>query len=66
MAKPSVYELWQEAGGESAHSYDRDQFVASMREHGYLLSPGDDGYEEGPKGLPCGWPHRGEAGTEPG
>jgi hypothetical protein len=58
MAKPGVYELWQQAGGESAHSYDRDRFISLMREHGYLLSPGDEGYGEAPRNLPCGWPGR--------
>ena len=66
MAKPSVYELWQQAGGETP-DYDRDRYVALMCEHGYILSPGDDGYEEAPKGLPCGWPHRNDAAeAEPG
>ena len=42
MAKPSVYELWLQAGGDNPAAYDRDRFVALMREHG----------------LPCGWPGR--------
>jgi hypothetical protein len=58
MAKPSVYELWLQAGGDNPAAYDRDRFVALMREHGHLLKPGDDGYEDAPKGLPCGWPGR--------
>jgi hypothetical protein len=53
---PSVYELWLQAGGETPDAYDRDRFIALMKEHGYILSPGDDGYAEAPKGLPCGWP----------
>ena len=55
--KPSVYELWLQAGGETP-DYDRDRYIELMREHRYLLKPGDDGYEEAPKGLPCGWPNR--------
>lgn len=66
MAKPSVYELWLQAGGDKPAAYDRDRFTALMREHGYLLSPGDDGYEEAPKGLPCGWPHKDKISSEKG
>ena len=31
-----------------------------MHEHGYLLRPGDEGYDEAAANLPCGWPHRPE------
>lgn len=64
MAEPSVYELWQQAGGESP-DFDRTRYLDLMHEHGYLLRPGDDGYEEAPKGLPCGWPHRDEVAKGP-
>ena len=32
MAEPSAYDLWQQAGGESAHTFDRDLFVELMYE----------------------------------
>jgi hypothetical protein len=43
-------ELWHQAGG------DGERYRRLMREHGHLLSPGDEGYEEGSRNLPCGWP----------
>ena len=48
--KPGPFELWQQAGGDGARYRDL------MREHGHLLSPGDEGYEDAPRNLPCGWP----------
>jgi len=66
MAKPSVYELWLQAGGGNHAKYDRDRYLSLMREHGYLASPGDDGHGEGPKGLPCGWPHAQKISSEEG
>ena len=63
--KPGVYQLWQQAGGENHAEYDRDRFIALMREHGYLLCPGDEGYEDAPRNLPCGWPHRDEVEKGP-
>jgi hypothetical protein len=27
-----------------------------MHEHGYVLKPGDEGYAQVPRTLPCGWP----------
>ena len=47
---PSPIELWQQAGE------DPGRYRELMREHGLLLSPGDEGYAEAPKTLPCGWP----------
>jgi hypothetical protein len=54
-ARPGPFELWRAAGGGSP-DYDRDRYLALLREHGHLLKPGDDGYEEAPADLPCGWP----------
>lgn len=50
-ARPGPAELWQQAGG------DGERYRQLLRQHGHLLGPGDDGYEEAPAGLPCGWPH---------
>jgi hypothetical protein len=48
--EPSMGNLWQEAGG------DRERYRALLHEHGLLLRPGDDGYEEAvARALPCGW-----------
>lgn len=49
-SRPAPSELWQQAGG------DGDRYRELLREHGHLLSPGDEGYEEAPASLPCGWP----------
>ncbi len=54
-AKPGPFELWQQAGGDGA------RYRELMREHGHLLSPGDEGYDETSRNLPCGWP--GKRGT---
>lgn len=58
MRRPSVYELWLQAGGETPEEYDRDRYTELLREHGHLLKPGDEGYGEASRNLPCGWPHR--------
>ena len=51
MAKrPDAYELWVQSGENP------ERYRELLREHGYLLSPGDDGYEDAPRNLPCGWP----------
>jgi len=55
-AEPSLAELWQQAGGDS-HRY-----VELLREHGMALKPGDEGYEDAPRVLPCGWPGEGKPG----
>lgn len=52
-ARPGPSELWQQAGG------DGERYRQLLRQHGHLLSPGDEGYEEGRAGLPCGWPGKG-------
>jgi hypothetical protein len=54
-ARPSPMKLWQEAGG------DGERYRELMRQHGHLLSPGDEGYDETSRNLPCGWP--GNRGT---
>lgn len=48
--RPSAYELWMEAGE------DRARYRELLRQHGHLLSPGDEGYEQASATLPCGWP----------
>ena len=47
--------LWKQAGGGTPE-YSRQKYLDLMHEHGYLL--GDDGYDEAPRNLPCGWPGR--------
>ena len=60
MAKrPDAYELWVQSGENP------ERYRELLREHGYLLSPGDDGYEDAPRNLPCGWPHRDEVEKGP-
>ncbi|HZR50167.1 MAG TPA: hypothetical protein VFB06_11665 [Streptosporangiaceae bacterium] len=51
-ARPSPHELWERAGGDPV------RYRELMYEHGHLLKPGDDGYEQGVRNLSCGWPHR--------
>jgi hypothetical protein len=51
----SPYELWVTAGGESAEGADREKYHRLLRESGYLLIPGDAGYEDASATLPCGW-----------
>jgi hypothetical protein len=58
-AKPSPHQLWEQAKG------DPEAYRGLMREHGHLLAPGDEGYEEGSRTLPCGWPDRGAAENGP-
>jgi hypothetical protein len=49
-ARPSPAELWEKSGG------NRDRYRGLLREHGHILAPGDDGYDENaPRTLPCGW-----------
>jgi hypothetical protein len=47
---PSPHQLWEQAGGNG------QRYRQLLREHGLLLRPGDEGYDEAPKTLPCGWP----------
>jgi hypothetical protein len=54
---PGPAQLWDQAGG------DPERYRQLMREAGYLLAPGDEGYDEAPVNLPCGWPHRPERTT---
>jgi 8-oxo-dGTP pyrophosphatase MutT (NUDIX family) len=56
--RPSPFTLWQEAGG------DGERYRALMREHGHILRPGDEGYEDGARELPCGW-NPGHADPDP-
>lgn len=48
--RPSPVELWHQAAGNGA------RYRELMREHGHLLAPGDEGYDQASKTLPCGWP----------
>lgn len=48
--KPSPAELWNQSGGNSRRYYDL------LVDHGHILRPGDEGYEEGTPVLACGWP----------
>lgn len=52
---PDTYELWVQAGG-GTKDFDRQRYHDLMVEHGHLLRPGDKGYEDAPRNLPCGWP----------
>ena len=52
------YELWVQAGGESPEGADIEKYHELLREAGILLMPGDEGYTEAGRNLPCGWPHR--------
>lgn len=61
--RPSTYELWVEAGGDVARYHEL------LLEHGLLLRPGDDGYEERRRDLVDGiadrcarWAREGEGG----
>lgn len=47
---PSPAELWKQAGG------DPDKYRGLLREHGHLVRPGDPGYDDAARALPCGWP----------
>jgi hypothetical protein len=47
--KPQPARLWEQAGE------DPERYRDLMRQHGHLLAPGDEGYEEGSRSLPCGW-----------
>lgn len=48
--KPSPGILWNQAGGDAA------RYRELMIEHGHLLRPGDEGYEQASRTLPCGYP----------
>lgn len=48
--RPSPHELWVQAGE------DGERYRELLREHGHILRPGDEGYEQGSRTLPCGWP----------
>jgi len=47
--KPSPGQLWHEAGG------DGDRYRDLMHQHGMLLKPGDEGYDQASRTLSCGW-----------
>jgi hypothetical protein len=50
VSRPSAFELWVQAGE------DPERYRALLREHNLILSPGDEGYEQGSRTLPCGYP----------
>jgi hypothetical protein len=52
--KPSPGLLWEQAGGGTP-SYDREEYLRLMHEHGHILRPGDEGYERSSRTLSCGW-----------
>ncbi len=60
MPEPSAYELWVQAGG-GTKDYNPAQYLELLLEAGMILYPGDKGYEEAPRNLSCGWPHRSES-----
>lgn len=58
--EPSPHELWAEAGE------DPERYRDLMRQHGLILAPGDEGYEDAPRSLPCGWPGPQRPDWDPG
>jgi hypothetical protein len=54
--RPSLFSLWQQAGG-GTDAYDPQRYRELAREHGHIMQPGDEGYEQGVRVLSCGWPH---------
>lgn len=52
--KATPHELWEQAGGGTP-AYSRDEYLRLLRQHGHLLKPGDEGYEQGVRSAPCGW-----------
>ncbi len=63
--RPSPYALWVEAGG-STKEFDPSRYRELLREYGDLLKPGDEGYDETARNLPCGWPGRDEISSATG
>lgn len=55
--RPSPGILWHQAKGDAA------RYRELMREHGHILLPGDEGYEQASATLPCGW-HPGKSRAE--
>jgi hypothetical protein len=51
----SPYELWTQAGGGTP-DYSAGRYQDLLLEHKLILRPGDEGYEEASRALPCGWP----------
>lgn len=47
--RPSPLDLWHQAVGNG------DRYRELLREHGHILVPGDEGYEQASATLPCGW-----------
>lgn len=58
---PDPMTLWRQAGG-GTKDYDPQRYRDLMYEHGLLLRPDDEGYEDAPRSLPCGWPRAGSGG----
>lgn len=54
--KPSPHQLWEQAGE------DPEEYRRLMREHGYLLGPGDPGYDPDTRGT-CRADGQGNAGA---
>lgn len=57
--------LWLEAGGGTAR-YDQERYRRLLREHGHILHPGDEGYEEADRAMACGWTPKDENRSEEG
>jgi len=53
-ARPPLGLLWAQAGGGTA-SYDPQKYHDLLVEHGHILRPGDEGYDQGSRTLSCGW-----------
>ena len=62
--KPSLFDLWKQAGGGTG-TYDPQRYHDLLVEHGHLVSPGDEGYEDAAPGLPCGWPGKRTSEEQP-
>ena len=56
--RPSMFDLWQQAGG------DGERYRELLHEWGYVLKPGDEGYEDASPALPCGWPQGGREASD--
>jgi hypothetical protein len=58
--RPTPYELWVQSGE------DGEEYRRLLRQHGHILSPGDQGYDpNAPRTLPCGWsPDKPKAGGD--
>jgi hypothetical protein len=56
--QPSPGHLWNQAGGNG------DRYRDLLHQHGLLLRPGDEGYDQASRTLPCGYPGPSKPATE--